>query len=370
MLQHAVLMDAGLMGKGIGADDGLVGLHRKAGDRGDEPRRLGDELGLHAGVVGHAVVARAQRHDDLLERGIAGPLAEAVDGAFDLARTGADGGQRIGDGKAEIVVAVNGDDRLVDVRHAVHQHGDQRGEFLGHRIADGVRNIDRAGAALDRRLDAAAKEVMLAAGTILGRPLDIVAELARIADAVGDRLMHLLRLHLQLELHMQRAGGDEGMDARAGGALQRFPGAIDVAARRARQAGDGRCFRLAGDLAHRLEVAVGGDGEAGLDDVDAHLLEHRGDAALLVQVHRRARRLLAIAQRGVEDENPVLIHRLGHGFSAQNSLGKTRRPGPEIPESPMPDFQGRMSRRTVSPGIRGAADPEPEQQTRRSVLTP
>ena len=30
-----------------------------------------------------------QRHDDLFERGIAGALAEAVDGAFDLARAGA-----------------------------------------------------------------------------------------------------------------------------------------------------------------------------------------------------------------------------------------------------------------------------------------
>ena len=85
-----------------------------------------------------------QRHDDLFERGIAGPLAEAVDRAFDLARAGADGGQRIGDGQAEIVVAMDGDDRLVDVGHAVAQHGDQRGEFLGHRIADGVRDVDRA----------------------------------------------------------------------------------------------------------------------------------------------------------------------------------------------------------------------------------
>ena len=37
VLQHAVLMDAGLVGEGVGADDGLVGLHGEPGDRGNQP---------------------------------------------------------------------------------------------------------------------------------------------------------------------------------------------------------------------------------------------------------------------------------------------------------------------------------------------
>jgi hypothetical protein len=32
VLQHAVLVDAGLMREGVLADDGLVVLHREAGD--------------------------------------------------------------------------------------------------------------------------------------------------------------------------------------------------------------------------------------------------------------------------------------------------------------------------------------------------
>ncbi len=51
-----------------------------------------------------------------------------------------------------------------------------------------------------------------------------------------------------------------------------------------------------GDLGDGLEVAVGGDREAGLDDVDAHLVEELGDLDLLVERHRRAGRLLAVAQ--------------------------------------------------------------------------
>ena len=66
---------------------------------------------VDAGVVGQHVAARPDRHHDLFERGIAGPLADAVDGALDLPRAGRDAGQRVGDRQAEVVVAVDGEDQ-------------------------------------------------------------------------------------------------------------------------------------------------------------------------------------------------------------------------------------------------------------------
>ena len=60
-----------------------------------------------------------------------------------------------------------------------------------------------------------------------------------------------------------------------------------------------------GNGAHRLEVAVRGDGEARLDDVDAHGVEAVGDLELLLERHGRAGALLAVAQRGVEDPHPI-----------------------------------------------------------------
>ena len=65
------------------------------------------------------------------------------------------------------------------------------------------------------------------------------------------------------------------------------------------------CVTAAGDAPHGLEVALGRGGEAGLDHVDAELLELARDHELLLDVHRRARRLLAVAQRRVEDLYPV-----------------------------------------------------------------
>ena len=179
------------------------------------------------------------------------------------------------------------------------------GELLGHGIADRIGDIDGAGARLDRALDGAAEEIMLAARAVLARPFDVVAEIARVADAVDHRLMHRLGLHLQLVLHVQRRGRDEGVDARPGGVLHRFPAAVDVAPAGARQAADGRVLDQLGDLAHRLEIAVGGDREAGLDHVDAHLLEEQRDLDLLLEIHRGARRLLAVAQGGVENDDAV-----------------------------------------------------------------
>ncbi len=93
------------------ADDRLVGLDQEAGQVADQPRCRADLLGLDAaGAAVELGRPRAQRHDHLFQRGVAGSLTEAVDGHFDLARTGLDGGERVGRGEAEVVVAMDADD--------------------------------------------------------------------------------------------------------------------------------------------------------------------------------------------------------------------------------------------------------------------
>src|SRR4030081_2955938 len=74
-----------------------------------------------------------------------------------------------------------------------------------------------------------------------------------------------------------------------------------------RRAGDHRVLGAPGDLADRLEVAFGGDREAGLDDVDAHVVEHFGDFELLLEAHGGAGALFAVAQGGVEYNDAVLV---------------------------------------------------------------
>jgi hypothetical protein len=125
------------------------------------------------------------------------------------------------------------------------------------------------------------------------------------AHAVDYRLVHLLGLHLELVLHVQRRCGDHRVDARPFGVPERFPGTIDIAAGRPGEPGDARILDELRDFAHGLEIAVGGDRKAGLDHVDAHLLEQQRDLDLLVEVHRCARRLLPVAQGGVENDDAI-----------------------------------------------------------------
>src|SRR5215213_7878240 len=77
---------------------------------------------------------------------------------------------------------------------------------------------------------------------------------------------------------------------------------------RTREAADDRALDLTRDRPHGLEVAGRGDREAGLDDVHAQARELMGDLELLARVQRDARRLLAVAQGGVEDDYSVVRH--------------------------------------------------------------
>ena len=122
MLEHAVLMDAAFMAEGVLADDGLVVLDRKAGDVGHQLGGARQHGGVDVGGEGHDVLAHLQRHHDLFQRGIAGALADAVDGAFHLARARQHAGQRIGHRQAQIVMDMGGEDHLVGIGHALAQH--------------------------------------------------------------------------------------------------------------------------------------------------------------------------------------------------------------------------------------------------------
>src|SRR6266480_1752794 len=82
----------------------------------------------------------------LVQYGVAGALADAVDGALDLADAGAHAGERVRHRHAEVVVAMGGEARLVGVGHAVAYHLDQREIFLGNGVTDGVGDIDGGGA--------------------------------------------------------------------------------------------------------------------------------------------------------------------------------------------------------------------------------
>ena len=114
---------------------------------------------------------------------------------------------------------------------------------------------------------------------------------------------------------------------RRSGRLDRLGAAVDVLERGAREPADHGVLGAFGDLVDGGEIAVRGDRKAGFDDVDAHLVEQRGDFELLLVRHGRAGALLAVAQGGVENDDAVL---LGLGWSGHGSGPSRLRPAPDM----------------------------------------
>ena len=85
------------------------------------------------------------------------------------------------------------------------------------------------------------------------------------------------------------------MDARFFGGLDRASGGFDVLAFAAGEGSDARISDLASDLANGVGVALAGNRETGLDDIDAQVRKLVGHAQLFVVMHGAARRLLAVA---------------------------------------------------------------------------
>src|ERR1039458_1128044 len=112
---------------------------------------------------------------------------DAVDGALNLARAGGDGGQRVSNGQAQVVMAMRGEDDAfgVDGRDALADFSEHAAVFFGGGVADGVRHVDGGGAGLDGHANHLDEEIAIGAGGILGGELDIVHQRAGKAHRFG-----------------------------------------------------------------------------------------------------------------------------------------------------------------------------------------
>ena len=130
--------------------------------------------------------------------------------------------------------------------------------------------------------------------------------LTRVADGVDRRLEALLARHAQLRLQVQVRGRDERVNAALRGRLDRPRRLLEVGAMAARQAGDHRTADLRGDLTDRFGVGGRGNREPGFDDVHAESVDLTRQLQLLGRPERESGRLLAVAERRVEDADVVL----------------------------------------------------------------
>lgn len=82
VLQHAVLVNAGGVGEGAGADDGLIRRDRHIADLADGLAGAPDFMMINVGVHVHDVFAHFDRHDHFFQRAVAGAFADTVHRTF------------------------------------------------------------------------------------------------------------------------------------------------------------------------------------------------------------------------------------------------------------------------------------------------
>ena len=211
-------------------------------------------------------------------------------------------------------MAVNGNDRLVDIGDPVHDLGDDAAEFGRNRVAHGIGNIDGGGARVDRFLDHAAELIDRGAPCVFAGEFDVVRIFSRLlhgGDAHGE---HVVEGLAELVLHMYRGRGDEGVYSEVLGGLQCLSGHVDVLDHGAREAaGNGVLERSCNQL-NGFEVALGGNGKARFNDVNAELFERERNLKLLPFGEALRKRLFAVAQRCVEDDYSVLTSHVPSSF--------------------------------------------------------
>eukprot|EP00955_Chlamydomonas_euryale_P008138 86396-Chlamydomonas_euryale.AAC.6 len=183
------------------------------------------------------------------------------------------------------------------------------------------------------------QELWIRAASILWAELNVGAAKAAQVLHGSDRVVNdFLAAHAQLVLHVDLAGGDERVHARQLRALNGVPRALQVRNPGATQTTDDRHVAIftdivadhVGDLLHRQEIIIGSDRKSGFNYVNAELGELARNVELLFGRERGTGRLLAVAQRGVENADVIWVtdfvgHVLGPGAAQRHWRGRAGR---------------------------------------------
>src|SRR6476469_4974444 len=117
-----------------------------------------------------------ERGDDLFERCVAGSLADAVDRALDLRRSGGDSREAVRHRQTEIVVAV------CRQPSADTNYSKEPGVFLRHGITDRVGDVEDVCARVDRGGADLGEEGVLGACCVLRAELELVVPRPRMPE--------------------------------------------------------------------------------------------------------------------------------------------------------------------------------------------
>ncbi|MNM89144.1 hypothetical protein D3C81_1013730 [compost metagenome] len=304
VLEQAIDVDARLVGEHPGADHALLPGHLTSGGLLDQRRDRRDAARVDAGID---AVQMLEGQRALLQRRIAGTLAQTVDRGVEVGRAAQHRRQGVGGGQAEVVVGVHL--QLEVEARAQEAKALEHAERLHHPHGVGEAQAPRAGRL--GHLGDAHHEVHVGPRGILAAEAHLESGQARRAD----QPRHLAQgpVAVAAELVPEHQVGDRQRQIDHAHPAVAGRGEIAVAqpapgqqARRQLEGGDG---------AHALALLLAHAGDADLQLRHAQLGERAGDGDLLLGTEGHAGALLTVAQGGVVDDHA------GHGFLQQLRVG-------------------------------------------------
>ena len=166
--EHSVLMDTGLMREGITPDHGLVGLDVVPGEAAHHATGACDLSGLDPRPQPAEVLCPgAQDHGHLFERGVTRALADAVNAHLHLSSAHLDAREGVGHSQSQIVVTMHRECHALKRGAALVQIAEKVLELGGHRVPDGVRNVDGLRALCNCRANNLGHERRVGSGCVL-----------------------------------------------------------------------------------------------------------------------------------------------------------------------------------------------------------
>ena len=233
-----------------------------------------------------------------------------------------DGGERVGHGEAEIIMAVGAENRIGRSTSLGDDLGEHVAVFFGCSVAGGIGKIDGGGTRGDGGLDDLDEEIDFSAGSIFRRELYVGGKATGAANSVGGETEDLVAGFTEFKIAMDFAGTKKNVNpALFASRFHGGSGGINVGVDAAGQATDDGTADGPGNFLDGIEIAPTGNREARFDDIDAEASELASDLEFLATRHGGAWALLPVAKSGVEDLN---MRARRHSMSlARNSQRRT-----------------------------------------------
>ena len=301
ILQYAVLMNARRVRKGITAYDCLVRLHRHIHQAGYHTAGRVNLLRIDIGFNIN-ILMTSDNHSHLFERSISGTFADTVDSNFHLAGAVQHTCHCIGSSHPQVVVAMRGDDSVMNAVHMLHQIFYLRTILTGKAVTGGIGNIHHRSARFDNGFHHTRQVFVIRASGIFGIEFDILYIAAGILHCRYGTFDNLLAVGIEFISDVRVGSTDTGMNTFMLGKLQSFRRHVNIFLYGTCQGANRRPRHSFGNLNHRVKVTRTRNGESRLNHIHAQRFQLPCHLNFFHCIQLASRNLLAIAERCVENK--------------------------------------------------------------------